>query len=43
MRYNRWHHHIDYKRFKINKLKLKEGTVIQKGINNYGMVLKKKS
>ena len=39
MRWNRWHHQVNYKPFKQNKLIRKEGLVIPKGINNYGMVL----
>lgn len=38
-RFNRWHHHVDYKKFKNNKL-LKHDINIPKGIDNYGMVLK---
>ena len=40
-RYNRWHHHVDYSRFKENKLIRKDNLKIKKGINNYGMVLNK--
>ena len=36
-KFNRWHHRVDYKSFKKNKLKKKEGLNIKKGINNYGM------
>jgi len=39
-RFGRWHHYVDYRPFKNNKLKLKENVEIPKGINNYGMVLK---
>ena len=39
-RYDRWHHQVNYKPFKNNKLIRKDGIVIEKGINNYGMVLK---
>jgi hypothetical protein len=38
-RFNRWHHLVDYRRFKKNKLKRKNGIVIPEGVNNYGMVL----
>lgn len=38
-RFNRWHHHVDYRRFKKNQFIKKEGVVIQQGINNYGMKL----
>tara|TARA_R110000737_G_C14584649_1_gene486377 strand:+ start:114 stop:1304 length:1191 start_codon:yes stop_codon:yes gene_type:complete len=36
-RFNRWHHHVDYKPFKNNELLLVGGQ--QEGINNYGMNL----
>ena len=36
-KFNRWHHHVDYRSFKNNKLKRKEGLNIPEGINNYGM------
>lgn len=39
-KWNRHQHHVDYRRFKMNKLKLKPGVIIPKGINEYGMVLK---
>ena len=38
-RFNRWHHHVDYRRFKKNQFIKKEGVVIQQGVNNYGMKL----
>ncbi len=38
-RCGRWHHLVNYKRFKINKLKPKKGLKIPRGINNYGMEL----
>lgn len=38
-KWGRYQHHVDYSKFKFNKLKLKEGIKIPKGINNYGMVL----
>lgn len=37
-RYDRWHHHVDYSRFKTNTLRLKAGAQIPEGINNYGMI-----
>lgn len=40
-KWGRWQHHVDYRPFKANKLKLKEGVVIPEGINNYGMKLVK--
>jgi hypothetical protein len=39
-RYGRWHHQVDYRRFKRNKLKKKQGVSIPAGTNNYGMVLR---
>jgi len=38
-KFNRWHHQVDYRPFKANKLIKKPDLVVQKGINNYGMVL----
>ena len=42
-RYNRWHHQVDYSRFKHNKLIRVENynEIVNKGINNYGMKLVK--
>jgi hypothetical protein len=39
VKFNRIHHHVNYKQFKRNKLKLKDGIEISKGVNNYGMKL----
>ncbi len=39
-KFNRWHHQVDYKPFKKNKLIKKPDIKIDKGINNYGMILK---
>jgi hypothetical protein len=39
-KFNRWHHKVNYKPFKNNKIIKKEGLEISKGINNYGMVIK---
>jgi TET-Associated Glycosyltransferase len=39
-RFNRWHHHVDYRPFRQNVLRRKAGLVLPTGINNYGMVLK---
>ncbi len=39
-RFNRWHHDVDYKPFKKNKLIKKENIKIDKVIDNYGMVIK---
>jgi len=38
-RYNRWHHHVNYKPFKKNKLIIKDEIIIPNKINNYGMTL----
>lgn len=39
-KFNRWHHHVNYKPFKKNKLIKKQNIEIPKGVNNYGMVIK---
>lgn len=39
-KFGRWHHQVNYKPFKNNKLIKKDGINILKGINNYGMVIK---
>ena len=38
-KFNRWHHEVNYKPFKNNKLILKKGIEIPKGINEMGMKL----
>jgi hypothetical protein len=38
-KWGRWQHQVDYRSFKGNKLKLKEGVVIPEGVNNYDMQL----
>lgn len=38
--YGRIHHHVDYRPFKRNKLKLRNGNDLKDATNNYGMVLK---
>ncbi len=41
-RYGRWHHLVNYNKFKLeNKLLLKDNIKIEKGENNYGLKLKK--
>lgn len=40
-RWGRWQHIVDYRPFKDNKLIKRKDIDIPKGINNYGMVLKK--
>lgn len=41
-KFNRWHHHVDYRPFKNNKLIRDESVIVTPGVNNYGMVLVKK-
>lgn len=38
-KFNRWHHHVNYKPFTKNKPIKRKDVVIQKGVNNYGMKL----
>ncbi len=40
-RFNRWHHHVDYTKFKSMKLKKKSNIEIKTTVDNYGMNLKK--
>lgn len=40
-KFGRIHHRVDYRPFKKNKLVLRDDVVIPKGVNNYGMTLKK--
>jgi hypothetical protein len=37
-KFNRWHHHVNYRPFKKNKL-IRKQVEIPQGVNNYGMVL----
>lgn len=39
-KFGRYHHHVNYKPFKKNKLIKKSGLIIPDVINNYGMVVK---
>lgn len=39
-KFNRWHHHVDYRPFKNNKLLRVKDLILNDGINNYGMELK---
>jgi hypothetical protein len=39
-KFGRWHHQVDYRRFKSNKLIKKPNIYIPKGVNNYGMKIK---
>lgn len=38
-RFNRWHHHVNYKPFKNNKLLFNDDVIVENKVNNYGMVL----
>ena len=38
-KFNRWHHHVDYRRFKKNQFIKREDAFIGEGVNNYGMKL----
>ena len=40
-KWGRFQHHVDYRRFKKNKLMLKSNLVIPEGVNNFGMIFKK--
>ncbi|MCK5602162.1 hypothetical protein KAR91_09840 [Candidatus Pacearchaeota archaeon] len=40
-KFNRWHHQVNYKPFKKNKLIKKKELVTPEGVNNYGMVLRR--
>ena len=38
-KWNRVHHHVDYRPFRINQLIKKDGLIVSKGVNEYGMKL----
>jgi hypothetical protein len=38
-KFNRWHHHVDYRPFRVNKMIKKQGIVIPDSINEHGMKL----
>ena len=40
-KFGRIHHSVDYTKFKVNRLIKKKGLKIKKGVDNYGMKLKK--
>jgi DNA-directed RNA polymerase subunit H (RpoH/RPB5) len=42
-RFNRWQHVVDYRTFKENRLIKKDNLYVRDGINNYGMVLRKRN
>lgn len=39
-KFNRWHHDVDYKPFKKNKLIKNNDAIIYNTVNNYGMIVK---
>jgi len=39
-KFHRWHHEVNYRRFRYNRLVLKSGVVPQSGVNDYGMMLR---
>ena len=39
-KFNRWHHQVNYKPFKKNKLIRKQNIEIKEQVNEYGMYLK---
>ena len=38
-KWGRWQHHVDYSRFKSNRLVLRDGVQVARGVENYGMKL----
>ena len=38
-KFGRWHHYVDYSRFKANKLIRRSGAAAPEGVDNYGMSL----
>jgi hypothetical protein len=38
-KFNRWHHQVDYRKFRRNKLIRKPNLIISNRINEYGMKL----
>lgn len=38
-KFNRWHHQVDYSKFRFNLLEKKEDVIIENKTNNYGMKL----
>jgi hypothetical protein len=39
-KFGRWHHQVDYRKFKKNRLIKKENLIVPDVVNNYGMILK---
>ena len=42
-KFDRWHHQVDYSRFKRNALVYRDGVVPTNGSNEYGMILRRQS
>ena len=42
-KFDRWHHQVDYSRFKRNSLVYRDGVVPTNGSNEYGMILRRQS
>lgn len=40
-KWDRWQHHVDYSSFRNNKLRRRNDVQIPKGVNNYGMTLRR--
>jgi hypothetical protein len=40
-KFNRWHHDVNYRTFKRNKLKYVSDFEMPVGVNNYGMKIKR--
>jgi hypothetical protein len=40
-KFDRWHHHVDYSRFRANALRLHPGVEVPAGIDNFGMILER--
>jgi hypothetical protein len=41
-RYGRWHHQVDYRPFRANRLRLRPGVVVPHGVDNFGLVCRKR-
>lgn len=41
-KFGRVHHHVDYRRFASNKLKRRADVILDDGVNDYGMRLRKR-
>jgi hypothetical protein len=39
-RFGRWHHLVDYRPFRANRFILRDGVMVPRGIDDYGMVLR---